>query len=56
MDLTCVDATSAPEIRVGDRIAFFGETVSVDEVAGWAETISYEILTGIGPRVARCYV
>jgi alanine racemase len=56
MDLTCVDATAAPEIRVGDRIAFFGEAVSVDEVAAWAETISYEILTGIGPRVARCYV
>jgi len=56
MDLTCVDATAVPEIRAGDRVAFFGGAVSVDEVAAWAETISYEILTGIGPRVARRYV
>jgi alanine racemase len=27
----------------------------VDQVAAWAETISYEVLTGIRPRVSRVY-
>ncbi len=31
------------------------ETITLDDVAGAAGTISYEILTGLGPRVQRVY-
>jgi alanine racemase len=55
MDLTAVDATAAPMLAVGDRVTFFGGAVTVDEVAAWADTISYEILTGVGRRVLRRY-
>ena len=57
MDLMHVDVTAvASSIRLGDWIELFGGTVSVDETAAWANTVSYEVLTGIGPRVPRCYV
>ena len=57
MDLLSVDATAvARDVRVGQWMEVFGVSVSLDEVASWAGTISYEILTGIGPRVQRHYV
>ena len=56
MDLTLVDVTDLPPVRTGDWIEFFGPGVGVDEVADWAGTISYEVLTGIGNRVSRVYV
>jgi alanine racemase len=56
MDLTTIDVTLASDLDAGDRVAFFGGAVTLDEVAAWAGTISYEILTGIGPRVERRYL
>ena len=56
MDLTLVDVTALPLVQPGDWIEFFGHSVDIDEVAAWAGTISYEILTGVGNRVARLYV
>ena len=56
MDLTLVDVTALPLVQPGDWIEFFGSSVGIDEVAAWAGTISYEILTGIGNRVSRTYV
>lgn len=44
------------EVTVQDEIELFGEGISVDEVAARAQTISYEVLTGIGPRVPRIYI
>ena len=32
-----------------------GESITVDDVAEWAGTISYEILTGLGERLPRRY-
>ena len=55
MDLTTVDVGAAPA-QLDDWVEFFGPTISVDQVAAWAETISYEVLTGIGPRPARIYL
>lgn len=54
MDLTTVDVTGCGA-RVDDWVEIFGATVLVDEVAAWAQTIPYEILTGIGQRPRRKY-
>ena len=56
MDLTLVDVTDLPPVAPGDWIEFFGNSVGLDEVAAWAGTISYEVLTGVGNRVSRMYV
>jgi alanine racemase len=61
MDMTMVDLTDvAPEPSVGDEVALVGRQgdceVTVDEIADWAGTISYEVLTGISKRVSRVYI
>jgi alanine racemase len=57
MDMTVVDVTAVPDAAVGDVVTLIGgdgdARISVDEVAALAETISYEILTGLRPRLPR---
>ncbi len=59
MDLTTVDVTDIKNIQQGDEVVLLGRQgsgeISADEVAGWANTISYEIFTSIGARVPRIH-
>ena len=59
MDLTMIDVTDIRGVRQGDEVVLLGhqgrEKLSADEMALWAETISYEILTSISARVPRIY-
>lgn len=54
MDSIVVDLGSAPVPKRGDHAEVIGRT-SINEMARWASTISYEILTGLGQRVERRY-
>ncbi len=54
MDMTMLDITDI-DAKEGDEVIVFGEQISVREVARWANTIPYEILTGISQRVKRVY-
>jgi alanine racemase len=60
MDMTVVDLTSVPEADCGDVVTLIGsdagEQITVDEVAAQVGTISYEILTGLTPRLTRVEV
>lgn len=57
MDLTSVDVTGVvPRPNVGDWVEVLGAGIGVDECAAWADTIGYEILTGLGARAERRYV
>ncbi|MDH3217113.1 MAG: alanine racemase [Candidatus Krumholzibacteria bacterium] len=61
MDMTMVDLTDvAGEPRPGDEVVLVGShgpcEITVDQIADWAGTISYEILTGISKRVPRKYL
>jgi alanine racemase len=57
MDMIVVDITGVPAAEVGDEVTLIGRDgdaeITVDEVAVLAETISYEILTGLRPRLPR---
>lgn len=59
MDLTMIDVTDIRGVRRGDEVVLLGrqgrDEISADEMALWAETISYEILTSISARVPRVY-
>ncbi|MBK7041147.1 MAG: alanine racemase [Bacteroidetes bacterium] len=55
MDMCMLDITDLPQTREGDIVEIFGEQYSVSEVAICADTIPYEILTGISQRVKRVY-
>ncbi|MDH5588848.1 MAG: alanine racemase [Gemmatimonadota bacterium] len=60
MDVTVVDITDVPDVAVGDVVTFIGndgdQRITVDEVAEMVGTISYEVLTGLTPRVQRIWV
>jgi alanine racemase len=59
MDLTMVDVTDIAGVQPGDEVVLLGrqgdQEITADEMAGWTNTISYEILTSIGARVPRIY-
>ena len=59
MDLTMADVTAIEGVQPGDEVVLLGtqggETISAEEMAGWADTISYEIVTSIGRGVPRHY-
>jgi alanine racemase len=54
MDMTMLDITGI-DAHEGDEVIVFGEEPTVTNVAEWADTISYEILTNISQRVKRVY-
>lgn len=60
MDQCMVDITDIPNISVGDEVVLIGAQgegyISANELANWADTISYEIVLGISPRVPRIYL
>ena len=53
MDLAVVDVTDAPMVERGDSVELLGEGISIDDLAEWAGTIGYEVLTHLGPRSHR---
>lgn len=63
MDQVIVDVTAATLSgripKIGDEAVVMGvqkgATVSVDEIAQWADTITYEILCSLGNRLPRIY-
>lgn len=54
MDMTMLDI-SGLDVAEGDDVIVFGEALPVNNLAQWAATIPYEILTGISQRVKRIY-
>lgn len=55
MDMTMVDISEAGDVKEGDTVILFGKEIPVTQVAQWAQTIPYEILTGVSTRVKRVY-
>jgi alanine racemase len=55
MDLATFDATDHPGVIQGSELELIGPAIPPDEVAGWAGTNGYEILTSLKPRGARTY-
>lgn len=59
MDQFVVEVTHIDSVAVGDEVVAIGrqgnETITPEEVARWADTINYEITTGLLPQVVRAY-
>ena len=63
MDLTMIDVTDVPGVRLGDESVFLGQqegplgkdTIGAAEVAAHTGTIPWEVLTSISRRVPRFY-
>lgn len=54
MDFTMVDVGNA-DVPLGTAATIYGGMLSIDAQAAAARTISYELLTGLGPKVDRRY-
>ncbi|MBR1652441.1 MAG: bifunctional UDP-N-acetylmuramoyl-tripeptide:D-alanyl-D-alanine ligase/alanine racemase [Alloprevotella sp.] len=54
MDVCMIDVTDIP-CRAGDTVEIFGDELPVTVLSDVLQTIPYEILTGISPRVRRVY-
>ena len=54
MDAVMIDVTDAP-CKVGDTVEIFGEHVPIEQLSEARDTIPYEILTSVSPRVKRVY-
>ena len=55
MDQFMVDAGS-DEIAVGDEVTLLGGSIAPEELADWAGTNEYEVMTNISARVPRVFV
>jgi alanine racemase len=60
MDTLMIDVTDIPEVRVGDEVVLIGrqgsEEILADDIASNGNTINYEIICKISPRVTRIFV
>ncbi len=54
MDACMIDVTGI-ECKEGDVVEIFGPSASVDRLSDLLDTIPYEILTSVSPRVKRVY-
>ena len=59
MDMVMVDVTAIAGAAVGDEVVLIGrqgnEHITARDLAEWTDTIPYEVLCAIGPRVPRLY-
>lgn len=57
MDQTIVDVSRVPQVKTGDEVVLIGssgqEEITAADLAGWAGTISNEILSRLGGRLER---
>jgi len=60
MDQTSLDVSGIDNVMQDDEVVVFGRQgeaeITADEVAAWAETINYEIVTRLAARVPRIYL
>ena len=54
MDMVMLDVTGIA-VNISNQVIVFGEELPVYQLAKWAGTISYEILTSVSQRVRRVY-
>ena len=53
MDTMMVDATEVPHLAAGQKVELLGHNILLRDMAQWADTIPYEILTGLSQRLPR---
>jgi alanine racemase len=57
MDIIMADVTNIPNVRVEDEVVLLGkqrdEEITTEQMAGWAQTINYEVIARINPLLPR---
>ncbi len=59
MDMIVVDVTDIPKVQMGDEVVLIGsqgkQEISANEIAQYAATTQYEIVTRLNPLIKRLY-
>jgi alanine racemase len=55
MDMCMIDVSDIAEAKEGDDVIVFSPELPLTQLATWADTIPYEMMTGISQRVKRVY-
>ncbi|WP_207063572.1 alanine racemase [Motiliproteus sp. SC1-56] len=55
MDMLTVDLTDLTNVNIGDPVCLWGPHLPVAEVARWCDSIPYQLVTTLTPRVKRHY-
>ena len=56
MDMSMIDLTDLPDVKVGDEVEIFGPRNPVEVMAAQAGTIPYELTCAVSKRVPRVYL
>ena len=60
MDQLVADVSDIPDVNMGDKVTLIGSegqnTVTFDQMAQWTNTLNYECICAISPRVPRVYI
>lgn len=56
MDMMTIDLSDCEDAIEGDIVQLWGSALSAEVVAQWAQTIAYELICGVSPRVPRITV
>jgi alanine racemase len=51
MDMLTIDLRNQPNTKIGDRVVLWGDSLPIEEIAAYAETIPYELLCGVHKRL-----
>ncbi|HFZ8993183.1 TPA: catabolic alanine racemase DadX [Citrobacter freundii] len=51
MDMLAVDLTPCPQAGIGTPVELWGKEIKIDDVAGAAGTVGYELMCALAPRV-----
>jgi alanine racemase len=51
MDMLTVDLRNQADAKIGDRVVLWGESLPIEEVAQYADTIPYELMCGVHKRL-----
>ncbi|MEM6998518.1 MAG: alanine racemase [Pseudomonadota bacterium] len=51
MDMLTVDLRNQPDTKIGDRVVLWGESLPIEEIAQYADTIPYELMCGVHKRL-----
>jgi alanine racemase len=51
MDMLSIDLRNAQNAKIGSTVELWGDKVPVDDVAQMSDTIGYELLCAVAPRV-----
>ena len=57
MDQCMIDVTNVNNISAGDEVTLFGaDGITADDIAGWMDTINYEVVCLVSKRIPRVFV